>query len=101
MKARVGQIRRFISEALSNTARERVSPSEVLATWEDLYVNSTKNRRKGDIEGLVPGHVSLEELASWLGVGEDVVKRFLHGAGLIVDKHGNVVERGITVPPPS
>jgi len=77
--------------------RGRISPQEVLTTYEDLYLNSHRNRRKGDNPGATtPGVVTVDELASWIGVEPEALMQVLPKAGLIVDKNGNVVERGMT-----
>lgn len=95
MKTTIGRIRQLVNEQV-----RRVTPQEVLATWEDLYMNSMRNKRKGDIPGMVPGKVTLPELASWLQTTEYAIRDVLHKTGLIVDKDGNVVERGLSTPPP-
>ena len=87
-------------ENLVRETRDRVSPDEVMTTWEDLYVNSLHSRRKSDQHGGEPGRVSLEVLTSWLGTTEDAVLDALAQTSLVVDRHGNVVERGISTPPP-
>lgn len=84
-----------------HVGRARVSPQEVLATWEQLYVSSLQNRRSGDPHGVEPGKVSFEELVSWLQASEDAVMAALPKVGLVVDKDGDVVERGLSVPPPA
>lgn len=84
----------MMSEHL-NEARGQLSSREVLTTWEDLYVNSRQNRRKHDIQGLTPGVVTFDELVSWLGSSEQAVKQAMIKAGLLIDKNGNVVERGM------
>lgn len=97
MKTTVGALRKLIREMSDRD----VSPSEVLATWEDLYVNSLRNKRKGDVQGVTPGEVSLEELMSWLqSSNEPAVRRAIVKAGLVVDKANAVVQRGMSVPPP-
>lgn len=99
MRSSIKRLRSLIKEALSE-ARTHVSAEEVLASWEDLYMNSLQNNRKGDIEGLEPGVVSLEELSSWLGAPESVVAAALQRSGLMLDpRTQNVVERGLSVPP--
>lgn len=87
---------------LEGTLREtrmQASPQEVLATWEDLQINSRRNKRKGDIPDITPGVVSLEELASWLSTSEEAVQQALPKVGLVVDRRGNVVARGMTPTP--
>ncbi len=96
MKTTIGHIRKLIAE---QTGRSRVAPQEVLTTWEELYVNSLQNRRSGDMQGIEPGKVSFEELVSWLQASDEAVKVVLSKVGLIIDKGGNVVERGLSVPP--
>lgn len=76
-----------------------LTAQEILTTYEDLYLNSLRNRRKADQPAGPPGKVSLEELASWLGVTPEAVKAIMHKAGLLVDREGNVVERGQTPMP--
>lgn len=97
MKTTIGVIRKLIREM----SDREVSPPEVLATWEDLYVNSLRNKRKGDVRGVTPGEVSLEELMSWLqSNNEPAVRRAIVKAGLVVDKDNSVVQRGMSVPSP-
>jgi hypothetical protein len=60
--------------------RARVSPHEVEETYTDLRMES--------------GTVSLEELASWLATTEDAVRACLPRTYLMIDREGNVVERG-------
>ena len=80
-------------------SRYEVTPQEVLTTWEDLQLSSMQNRRKGDPNGITPGVVSLEELCSWLSAPEAHIRRALPKVGLLVDRNGNVVERGLTPKP--
>ncbi len=96
VKLQLSKIRSLIKEQMG--ARP-VTAQEVLTVWEDLFMNSMRNKRKGDIKGLTPGKVTLPELASWLQTTEYAVRDVLHKAGLIVDKEGNVVERGLSTPP--
>ncbi len=96
MKTTVGHIRKLVKE---HVGRSRVSPQEVLATWEELYVNSLQNRRSGDMPGIEPGKVSFEELVSWLQASNTAVEDVLSRVGLIIDRDGNVVERGLSVHP--
>ena len=78
--------------------RGRISPQEVLTTYEDLFLNSRRSNRKGEPQ-MEPGVVPLEALASFLGATPEELKPVLMKAGLIVDRQGNVVERGMTPPP--
>jgi hypothetical protein len=80
-------------------SREHVSPQEVLTTWEDLRLNSLRNKRKTDIKGIESGVVTVEELASWLNVAETGVRMAMTKVGLIEDPRGNVVSRGMTPMP--
>lgn len=84
------------NQRMGERARTRLSPQEVMTTWEDLQVSSHQNRRTTDPKGGLPGEVSFEELVSWLGAPEGAVKAAMVSAGLIIDKRGNVVERGIS-----
>jgi hypothetical protein len=80
-------------------ARGRVSPQEVMTTFEDLYMNSMQSGRKGDRSFQEPGKVSVEELASWIGVTPEQLMPVLRPAGLIVDRQGNVSPQGLTPSP--
>jgi hypothetical protein len=73
------------SKKLFLEIRDKVSESELVQTWEDLFVDS--------------GIVSVEELASWVNATEEAVAAALP-SWLVVDKHGHVVEKGNSVPPP-
>ncbi len=86
-------------EGVVREGRFGLSPQEVLTTWEDLYVDSLRQRRKTDDPAGPAGVVSLESLASWLAVPPEAVKNVLHKAGLLLDKSGNVVSRGHTPAP--
>lgn len=66
-------------------SRTHVSPVEVEQTWEDLYMDA--------------GPPPLEVLASWLQASEDAVVNSLPSY-LTVNKDGEVVEKGISEPPP-
>lgn len=72
-------------EGVIRERRNAVTKTEVEQTWEDLRLEL--------------GQVSLEDLASWLGAPPEDVKKVLHQTHLIVDKNGDVVERGISTPP--
>lgn len=85
MKTTIGKLKRMVATAINET-RGRVSPQEVLQTYEDLYINN---------QGVVP----LEQLASFIGADPDqVFMAAMQKAGLLTDKQGNVVERGHTPP---
>ena len=86
-------------EGLVRETREMVRAHEVLTTWEDLYIDSLRNKRKGDPQNVSPGTVTFDDLVSWLGTTEDAVRKVLPATGLVVDQHGNVVERGQTPKP--
>lgn len=76
------------TEGVVKEARSRVSPQEVEATWEDLYMQL--------------GIVGLAELSSWLAAPEEVVAQAINKVGwLAVDNNGNVVEKGLSEPPPA
>jgi hypothetical protein len=95
MRLTVRQLKRLVAEA-----RDHVGLDELMTTWEDLYLNSVQNRRQGDIPGLTPGAVSLDELVSWLNASEEAVRKAISRSPLVVDKSGNVIEKGISTPPP-
>lgn len=64
--------------------RNRVSPTEIEATWEDLFIDNAE----------AP---TVEELASWLGSTPEAVKAALPN-WLIVDDEDRVVEKGMSSP---
>lgn len=97
MKTTIGALKKLVCNVVTE-ARGRLSPQEVLTTYEDLYLNSHHSNRKGE-PGMTPGVVTAEELASWLGVEPAALAQVLPKAGLIIDKNGNVVERGMTPAP--
>jgi hypothetical protein len=59
--------------------RDKVSETELVQTWEDLFVEA--------------GNVTVEELASWVNATESAVMGSLP-SWLVVDQQGNVVEKG-------
>ena len=86
MKTTIGTLKKMVASAI-NEARGKVSPQEVLQTYQDIYLSN---------EGQVP----LVQLASFVGAEPDqIFMAALRKAGLVVDKKGNVVERGHTPPP--
>jgi hypothetical protein len=82
--------RSWMSESHKLTeTRGKVSSEEVTTTWEDLY---------SDPE--LGGAVNVEDLASWLATTVDAVKSVLP-SWLMVDKNNDVVEKGMSTPPPA
>lgn len=61
----------------------QLSRSEVQAAWEELFVKL--------------GRVDLDELSNWLMAEPKTVERALP-SHLIIDKFGNVVDKGLTTP---
>ena len=98
MKTTIGKLKQLVSQVMTE-ARGRVSPQEVMTTFEDLYVNSTRGGRKGDNAHQQPGVVTVEELASWIGVTPEQLAPVVAAAGLIIDKNGHVSPRGLTPKP--
>jgi len=84
MRTTIGNIKKMVATVVE--ARGRLTPQEVLTTYEDLYVSNN-------------GQVSLEALASFLQSHPEDLKAMMPKAGLIVDRNGNVVERGMTPAP--
>jgi hypothetical protein len=83
MKTTIGNLKKMVAAAI-NEARGHVSPQEVLQTYQDIYLSNQ-------------GQVPLAQLASFVGANPDqVFMAALRKAGLLVDKKGNVVERGMT-----
>jgi len=98
MKTTVGNLKAMVAQVIAET-RGHLNPQEVLTTYEDLYINSVRNNRAGDHAMGPAGVVPLETLASMLGASPEQLAAVMHKAGLIVDRDGNVVERGNTPPP--
>jgi len=99
MKTTIGSVKKMVASVMGE-ARGRISPQEVLTTYEDLYLNSRRSNRAGEPK-MEPGVVSIESLASFLGATPQELAPVLAKAGLIVDKNGNVSERGMTPYPPT
>lgn len=98
MRTTVGQLKRIVTQVLAET-RGRVTPQEVITTFEDLYMNSMRSNRKGDAAHQEPGKVSVEELASWIGTTPEQLIPVLRPAGLVIDRQGNVSPQGLTPKP--
>jgi hypothetical protein len=99
MKTSVRTLKQLVNNVIAET-RGRLSPQEVLTTYEDLYLNSRRSNRAGEPQ-MEPGVVSIESLASFMGATPEELAPVLAKAGLIVDKSGNVSERGMTPYPPT
>lgn len=97
MKTTIGALKRLVSTVTE--ARGRISAQEVLTTYEDLFLNSRRSNRTGEPK-MEPGVVSVETLASFIGATPEELMPVLAKAGLIVDKNGNVSERGMMTPYP-
>jgi hypothetical protein len=98
MKTTVGNLKKLVGTVITED-RGRISPQEVMTTYEDLFLNSRRSNRKGEPK-MQPGVVTVEELASFLGATPQELAPVIAKAGLIVDRDGNVIERGRTMPPP-